>query len=96
MPSPTGATGETGGIRTVADGADYAGKPRPAVIARHDGFDGTTSATICIFTTNEREAPLFRLPISSNSRSGLVPLSRITANGITAAPKRKIGEPAIP
>ena len=66
------------------------------MIARNDGFDGTISVTICVFMTNEREAPPFRLPIASNSRRGLVSLFRITVNKIAAVPKQKIGELAIP
>ena len=81
-----------GEIWTVAGGVDYAGKPRPAVIVQNDSFDGTASVTICIFTTNEREAPLFRLLIEPNSRNGLDSLSRIMVDKITTVPKQKIGE----
>jgi mRNA interferase MazF len=38
-----------GDIWTVAGGKDYAGKPRPAVIAQDDNFDATDSITICAF-----------------------------------------------
>ena len=81
-----------GEIWTVAGGPDYAGKPRPAVIIQNDSFDSTASITICSFTTNEREAPLFRLPVEPNSRNGLDALSRITVDKITTVPKQKIGE----
>ena len=50
-----------GGIWTVSGANDYAGKPRPAVIVQDDSFDATNSITICAFTTDETEAPLFRL-----------------------------------
>jgi mRNA interferase MazF len=49
-----------GEIWTVSGGKDCAGKPRPAVIIQDDAFDGTDSITICAFTTDETEAPLFR------------------------------------
>ena len=52
-----------GEIWTVS-GAGYAGKPRPAVIVQDDRFDGTESVTVCVFTTDETEAPLFRVPIA--------------------------------
>ena len=48
-----------GEIWTVAGGKDYAGKPRPAVILQDDSFDATNSVTICAFTTDETDAPLF-------------------------------------
>ena len=60
-----------GEIWTVAGGKDYAGKPRPAVIVQDDCFDATDSITICAFTTNEAEAPLFRLAVAPNEHNGL-------------------------
>jgi mRNA interferase MazF len=49
-----------GDIWTVAGGKDYAGKPRSVVIVQDDSFDATDSITICAFTTDETDAPLFR------------------------------------
>ncbi len=48
-----------GDIWTVAGGADCAGKPHPVAIVQDDSFDATDSITICAFTTDETEAPLF-------------------------------------
>ena len=50
-----------GEIWTVAGGEDYAGKPRPVVILQDDSFDARLSITICSFTTNATDTPLFRL-----------------------------------
>jgi mRNA interferase MazF len=55
-------------IWTVGGGRDYAGKPRPVVIVQDDSFDATDSITVCAFTTDETEAPLFHLPIGPNDR----------------------------
>ncbi len=60
-----------GDIWTVAGGKDYAGKPRPVVIVQDDSFDATDSITICAFTTDETEAPLFRLLVEPNERNAL-------------------------
>lgn len=60
-----------GEIRTVAGGKDYAGKPRPAVIVQDDLFDATDSVTLCAFTTDETDAPLFRLPVQPSPGNGL-------------------------
>ena len=60
-----------GDIWTVAGGKDYAGKPRPVVIVQDDSFDATDSITICAFTTDPTEAPLFRLPVGQSERNGL-------------------------
>jgi mRNA interferase MazF len=54
-----------GEIWTVAGGKDYVGKPRPVVIVQDDSFDATDSITICAFTTDETDAPLFRLPVQT-------------------------------
>jgi mRNA interferase MazF len=81
-----------GEIWTVAGGRDYAGKPRPVVIVQDDSFDATDSITVCAFTTDPTEAPLFRLPVEPNERNGLRSLSRLMVDKITTVPKSKVGE----
>ena len=80
-----------GDIWTVAGGKDYAGKPRPVVIVQDDSFDATDSITICAFTTDETEAPLFRLPVEPNERNGLRATCRLMVDKITTVPKSKVG-----
>ena len=80
-----------GDIWTVAGGKDYAGKPRPVVIVQDDSFDATDSITICAFTTDETEAPLFRLPVEPNDRNRLLATSRLMVDKITTVPKSKVG-----
>lgn len=80
-----------GDIWTVAGGKDYAGKPRPVVIVQDDSFDATDSITICAFTTDETEAPLFRLPVEPNERNGLRTTCRLMVDKITTVPKSKVG-----
>jgi mRNA interferase MazF len=80
-----------GDIWTVAGGKDYAGKPRPVVIIQDDSFDATDSITICAFTTDETEAPLFRLPVEPNERNGLRAPCRLMVDKITTVPKSKVG-----
>src|SRR5581483_2748225 len=80
-----------GDIWTVAGGKDYAGKPRPVVVIQDDSFDATDSITICAFTTDEAEAPLFRLPVEPNERNGLRTVCRLMVDKITTVPKSKIG-----
>ena len=81
-----------GEVWTVAGGKDYAGKPRPVVIVQDDAFDATDSITICAFTTDPTEAPLFRLSVESNERNGLRSSSRLMVDKITTVPKSKVGE----
>ena len=80
-----------GDIWTVAGGTDYVGKPRPVVVVQDDSFDGTDSITICTFTTDKTDAPLFRLPVEPNERNGLRAASRLMVDKITTVPKSKVG-----
>ena len=81
-----------GEVWTVSGGKDYAGKPRPVVIVQDDVFDATDSITICAFTTDPTEAPLFRLPVEPNERNGLRSSSRLMVDKITTVPKSKVGQ----
>ena len=80
-----------GEIWTVS-GTGYAGKPRPAVIVQDDRFDATESVTVCVFTTDETEAPLFRLPIAPSASNGLRAVSRVMVDKITTVSKKRLGD----
>jgi mRNA interferase MazF len=60
----------------VSGGANYAGKPRPAVIVQDDEFAATRSVTICLFTTDPADAPFLRVLVGPNERGGLRAPSR--------------------
>jgi mRNA interferase MazF len=80
-----------GEIWTVAGGKDYAGKPRPAVIVQDDRFDETASVTVCAFTTDPTDAPLFRLSVEPTEQNGLRAPCRLMVDKITTVPRTKIG-----
>ena len=80
-----------GEIWTVSGGKDYAGKPRPAVVVQDDSFDATDSITICAFSSDQTDAPFFRLLVQPNARNGLRNESRLMVDKITTVPKSKIG-----
>jgi mRNA interferase MazF len=80
-----------GEIWTVAGAGDYAGKPRPAVIVQADSFSETGSLTICGFTSDDTDAPLFRIPVDPTDGNGLLGISRIMADKITTVSKAKLG-----
>lgn len=82
-----------GDIWTVAGGKDHAGKPHPAVILQDDRFDATASLTLCAFTTEPTEAPLFRLAVTPSARNGLRDACSLMVDKITSAPKTKLGIP---
>jgi mRNA interferase MazF len=80
-----------GEIWTVAGGKDYAGKPRPAVVLEDDRFDKTDSITICAFTTDPTDAPLFRLLVAPTESNGLRAPCRLMVDKITTVPKARLG-----
>ena len=80
-----------GEIWTVAGGADYAGKPRPAVIVQDDEFDVTRSVTACLFTTDPTEAPLFRIRVEPSERNGLRAASSLMVDKLTTVSRAKLG-----
>jgi mRNA interferase MazF len=81
-----------GEIWTVAGGRDYAGKPRPAVIVQDDRFGGTDSITICAFTTDPTDAPIFRLLTAPDARNALREPCRLMVDKITTVSKSKLGK----
>jgi mRNA interferase MazF len=80
-----------GEIWTVAGGKEYAGKPRPVVILQDDRFDRTESITICAFTRDPADAPLFRLAVEPSQSNGLRAACRLMVDKITTIPKSRIG-----
>jgi mRNA interferase MazF len=79
-----------GEIWTVSSGQDYVGKPRPVVILQDDHFDHTDSVTICAFTTDPTDAPLFRLLVKPSSSNGLRADSRLMVDKVTTVSKTKL------
>ena len=75
----------------AVSGAGYGGKPRPAVIVQDDRFDGTASLTICLFTTDETEAPLLRLVVAPSELNGLRSTSRMMVDKLTTVSKQRFG-----
>jgi mRNA interferase MazF len=61
------------------------------VILQDDRFDATDSVTICAFTTDPTDAPLFRLPVEPTERNGLRAPCRLMADKIATVPKSKVG-----
>jgi len=82
-----------GEIWTVAGGAAYVGKPRPAVIVQDDRFDANDSIVVCPLTTDPTPAPIFRLPIQPSAQRGLRGACRIMVDKLTAVPRRRLGRP---
>jgi len=81
-----------GEIWTAVAGTGYVGKPRPVAIVQDDRFDGTDSVTVCAFTTDPTDAPLFRLRIAPDDVNGLREPCSLMVDKITTVPRSKLGE----
>src|SRR3970282_2597258 len=77
-----------GEVWSVAGGAAYAGKPRPAVIVQDDRFDANDSIVVCPLTTDPTQAPIFRLSVRPSAQSGLRAPCRMMVDKLTAVPRR--------
>ena len=80
-----------GEVWTVAGGAAYAGKPRPAVIVQDDRFDANDSIIVCPLTTDATSAPIFRLPVEPSAANGLQAPCRLMIDKLTAVPRTRLG-----
>jgi mRNA interferase MazF len=80
-----------GEIWTVAGGAAYTGKPRPAVIVQDDRFDANDSIVVCPLTTDPTQAPIFRLPVQASAQTGLRTPCRMMVDKLTAVPRKRLG-----
>jgi mRNA interferase MazF len=79
-----------GEIWTVAGGGAYVGKPRPALIVQDDRFDASDSIVVCPVTTDPTSAPIFRLQVPSNDRTGLRTPCRLMVDKVTAVPRNRL------
>jgi mRNA interferase MazF len=80
-----------GDIWTVSGGADYTGKPRPAIIIQSDTFDSTLSITVCPLTGTLVDAAPARFPIAPSGLNGLQTISHAMVDKIATLPKSKVG-----
>ena len=80
-----------GEIWTVSGGAEYTGKPRPAIIIQSDRFDATLSITVCPLTGTLIDAVPARFPIAPSHANGLKAISHAMVDKIATVPKSKVG-----
>jgi len=79
-----------GEIWTVAGGAAYSGKPRPAVILQDDAFSTNDSVIVCPLTTDPTEAPTFRIPIAPTPENGLLVSCALMVDKLSAVPRTRL------
>lgn len=81
-----------GEIWTAAAGSGYVGKPRPVAIVQDDRFDATDSVTVCAFTSDPTDAPLFRLHVEPDEANGLREPCSLMVDKVTTVSRSKLGE----
>ena len=80
-----------GDVVTVAATGDY-GKPRPAVIVQTDAFPAEhASVVICQMTSENSDAPDFRVSIDPSERNGLRVRSQVMADKPVTVRRERIG-----
>lgn len=78
-----------GAVVTVAAPGEY-GKPRPALVVQSDFFREHPSITLCLITSDLRDAPLFRLTIQPTTDNGLLKPSQIMVDKLVTVSRDKI------
>lgn len=83
---------QRGAIVTVATSGDF-GKPRPAVVIQADALNKTTleSCIVALITSHIVDAPLLRIDLKNNPRTGLKSKSQIMAHKLVTIRKERIG-----
>lgn len=76
---------------TIALQGDY-GKPRPALVVQSDLFDVHPSVMILPVTSELRQLPLFRVPVTPSEANGLKKPSEIMIDKAQTVPRERIGE----
>lgn len=62
------------------------------MIVEDDRFDATGSVTVCAFTTDPTEAPLFRIRVDADEINGLRESCALMVDKITTVSRSKLGE----
>lgn len=82
-----------GDVVLVTARGPYSGKLRPAVVVQSDLFNPThASVSLCLITSELRDAPLFRLTIDPSDRNGLRKRSQVMVDKLFSAPRSGIGD----
>lgn len=80
-----------GDLVTVAVQGSF-GKPRPALVIQSDLFNERhPTVTLCLVSSDQRQAPLFRLTVSPTVENGLRADSQIQIDKVMTVLQEKVG-----
>ena len=80
-----------GDLVTVAAPGDY-GKPRPALVIQSDLFVELSSVTLCLVTSELRDAPIFRITVDPTPENGLRRVSQVQVDKVLTVARERIGD----
>ena len=81
-----------GDIVTIADrGGEFTGKPRPAIVLQSDLFADSPTVAVLPITSQPTDAPLLRVPLGSDERTGLAVPSWAQIELLTTVRRRRVG-----
>jgi mRNA interferase MazF len=82
-----------GDIVTIADrGGEFTGKPRPAIVLQSNLFADAPTVAVVPVTSQPTDAPLLRVPLGPNERTGLAAPSWVQIELLTTVRRRRVGE----
>jgi len=61
-------------------------------VLQDDRFEQLASVTLCAFTSNAAEAPLFRIVVEPSDLNGLDAVSRLLVDKVTTVRRSRLGE----
>ena len=79
-----------GDLVTVAAPGDY-GKPRPALVIQSDLFEELPSVTLCLVTSDLRDAPIFRITVDPSPDNGLRRVSQVQVDKVLTVARERVG-----
>jgi mRNA interferase MazF len=79
-----------GDVVTVAAPGDY-GKPRPALVIQPDLFEELPSVTLCLVTSELRDAPIFRITVDPSPENGLRRVSQVQVDKVLTVARERVG-----
>jgi mRNA interferase MazF len=80
-----------GDLVAVALSGDY-GKPRPALIVQDDAFALLESVTLLLISSDLRDSPLMRIPLTPTLENGLRRPSQVMIDKTMTVPRAKLGQ----
>lgn len=80
-----------GDLVTVSAPGDY-GKPRPALVIQSDLFEELPGVTLCLVTSELRDAPIFRITVDPTPENGLRRVSQVQVDKVLTVARQRVGD----